>query len=463
MDQPLLISREEAARCLGMSLSHFQRHVQADMPCVRSGQLKLYRRRELEGWADRETDRKGVRRQAERISVLEAHEQFITACHKGIALNKYGRRYTKKSIKDLDSSLNRLPLSISDQFLDEITDPDFQRVIDDFRSETPPLSSSRITSVIGAVRSLSRWAQKRAKLNTKLAGDVQLPADDTTPRDRIATPGEFAFLLDQLEPEDALPWAIAGYATARSQEIEHLDWPEVDFVNDVLLLAEDNEAKKSEAARRIVPMVRQLRERLHAERLRQGQSKSGRVCPPRRADNKSVCLSLNALQKNRFPVWEDLGLEPIGLQDSRHTPRPPGSIMPTSVPRSPPSSWDTKPPSANPTQLRSLWAATPMSSRESSSALAISCSASWMSARPRKRVSPSRSPWTHDVQECEKMPSTFPSAFPLRDSPAGSEFKWLCRAVRGKVDVGLRNRRAQVRILSGALSDPAWECMASST
>lgn len=31
------------------------------------------------------------------------------------------------------------------------------------------------------------------------------------------------------------------------------------------------------------------------------------------------CLSLNALQKRRFPAWEDLDLEPIGLQDSRHT------------------------------------------------------------------------------------------------------------------------------------------------
>lgn len=96
--------------------------------------------------------------------------------------------------------------------------------------------------MIGAARSLSRWAQKRGKLSTKLADDVQLPADDPTPRERIATPGEFAFLLDCLEPEDALPWALAGYATARSQEIEHLDWPEVDFDIDVLLLAEDEEA-----------------------------------------------------------------------------------------------------------------------------------------------------------------------------------------------------------------------------
>jgi integrase len=278
------------------------------MPCVRSGQLKLYRRRELEGWVDRETDRKGVRRQLKGISVGEAHDQFIADCSAGIALNKHGRKYTKKAIKDLDSSLNRLPSWLRDRYLDELEDPDFQRAIDDFKSEQPPLSSSRINSIIGAARSLSRWAQKRGKVTTKLAGDVQLPAEDSTPRDRIATPGEFAYLLDQLEPEDALPWAL-----------EHLDWPEVDFDNDVLLLAEDDEAKKSEAARRIVPMVRQLRVRLYAEWLRQGKPKTGRVCPPRRADNKSGCISLNALQKRRFPVWEDHGLEPIGLQDSRHT------------------------------------------------------------------------------------------------------------------------------------------------
>jgi integrase len=302
-----------------MSLRHFQRHVQAEMPCVRSGQLKLYRRRELEGWVDRETGRKGDCRQLEGTSLGDAQPQFIEACRDGVALNKHGRRYTRKAIRDLDSSLNRLPAWIRDRYLDELEDPDFQRVIDDFRSETPPLSSSRINSIIGASRSLSRWAQKRGKLTTKLADDVQLPADDSTPRGRIATPGEFTYLLDQLKPEDALPWALAAYATARSQEIEHLDWPEVDLDSDVLLLAEDDEAKKSEAARRIVPLVRQLRDRLYAEWLRQGKPKTGRVCPPRRADNRSGCISLNALQKRRFPVWEDLDLKPIGLQDSRHT------------------------------------------------------------------------------------------------------------------------------------------------
>ena len=49
-----LYTREESAAVLGMSLSHFQRHVQPHLKCVYSGQLRLYQPLELERWADRE-------------------------------------------------------------------------------------------------------------------------------------------------------------------------------------------------------------------------------------------------------------------------------------------------------------------------------------------------------------------------------------------------------------------------
>jgi hypothetical protein len=47
-----LLTRREAAQALGMSLSHFQRHVQPNLRCVYSGQLRLYRPKELARWAD---------------------------------------------------------------------------------------------------------------------------------------------------------------------------------------------------------------------------------------------------------------------------------------------------------------------------------------------------------------------------------------------------------------------------
>jgi hypothetical protein len=48
----LLLTRKEAAEALRMSLSHFQRHVQPFIPCVYSGQLRLYRPNDLETWAE---------------------------------------------------------------------------------------------------------------------------------------------------------------------------------------------------------------------------------------------------------------------------------------------------------------------------------------------------------------------------------------------------------------------------
>lgn len=54
MQARLLLTRREAAAALGVSLSHFQRHVQPFLRCVYSGQLRLYRPYDLERWAERE-------------------------------------------------------------------------------------------------------------------------------------------------------------------------------------------------------------------------------------------------------------------------------------------------------------------------------------------------------------------------------------------------------------------------
>ena len=50
--QKLLLTRQEAAASLGMSLRHFERHVQPQVACVYSGQLRQYRPRDLERWVE---------------------------------------------------------------------------------------------------------------------------------------------------------------------------------------------------------------------------------------------------------------------------------------------------------------------------------------------------------------------------------------------------------------------------
>lgn len=316
MERQLLMTRDEAARALNMSLSHFQRHAQGQLPCVRSGRLKLYRRRDLERWIDSEVRTGTARRPAGAVTLAEAHDRFIADCEAGIALNKRGKPYRRNAIVNLDSSLKRLPDATRRKLLDAVGRGELQEAVDDFRREG--LSSSRIASIINAVRSLYRWAVDREKALDDPASLIRLPANDSRERDRVATPGEFAYLLWRLAPEDALPWALAGYGTARAQEIRTLEWPEIDFEQGILLLAADEEARKSEAARRVAPIVRPLRKRLHAEWVRQGRPTTGRTCPPRKRSSSGM-LSLGQLGKRVTGYWEDLGLDPIGLQDSRHT------------------------------------------------------------------------------------------------------------------------------------------------
>jgi hypothetical protein len=73
---------------------------------------------------------------------------------------------------------------------------------------------------------------------------------------------------------------------------------------EVLLLADDDKAHKSMAATRIVPIAKPLRRRLYPEWMRQG---------------RLGMVSLDQPQKPVIPIWEESGLTPIGLQDSRHT------------------------------------------------------------------------------------------------------------------------------------------------
>lgn len=247
------------------------------------------------------------------------HAEFITECREGVARTKKGKRYTKKSITSLDSGLKRVPSPIRDRLMSAVTLGELQTMVDDFLRGPNPLSAERIATIVNAIRSLYRWAIVREKAVENPAAGVAVPVDDSEGEHRIATPAEFARLLDAIPAPDALAWAIAGYTSARHQEIEILDWEDVDFTENAILLAGDEEARKSEAARRIVLMVRQLRVRMLAEWERQGRPRSSPIFKPKRADNRSGTLDLNAVLRRITKKWSDLGLVPITFQDSRHT------------------------------------------------------------------------------------------------------------------------------------------------
>ena len=251
------------------------------------------------------------------LRLREAHERFIAACSEGRALNKHGRRYKRSAWEDIDECLRKHVLPrYGGRRLADLHRSDVQHLVDEL---APKMSGSRVRSIVNALRSLYRWAQDREMVAGDPAARVRLPAMNATPRERVATPREFAALLAALELEDALPYALAAYAMGRLAQIQRLRWRDVDLRLGALEWGVQEEARKSPAARRVVPAVKPLLSLLKRAWIKQGRPGGEElVCPPRRPRPDGL-LHSGGLAARASERWQKRGLEPIGLHECRHT------------------------------------------------------------------------------------------------------------------------------------------------
>jgi integrase len=253
------------------------------------------------------------------IFVKDASKRFIEAMRDGTALSKKGKPYTSQSRKTIEGALNgRVERELADSPLDDVSRGQVQTMIDEMVAER--LSGSRVRNVVNALRSLYNFAIPRDLAVASPIEHILLPAVGEKPRERIATPRELLVLLAPLQPADAVPFALAAYASARSQEVRNLEWPEVDWQAGMLYLADDESYAKSEAARRPFPLIAPLLEILKDEHARQGHPSTGLVCPGRKPGGRnSGLLSTGALYTRADKLWDARKLLPIRLQECRHT------------------------------------------------------------------------------------------------------------------------------------------------
>jgi integrase len=256
-----------------------------------------------------------------RITVAHAIDQFLYAIEDGSALNKRGTPYKPSAAKTLELVLKgRVEPRLGALLLEEVRRGDVQVLVDEMIREG--LSGASVRNVINSLRSLYSYAIARELIESSPTANVLLPAINAKPRDRVATPREFQRLLLALEPADAVPFALAAYATARSQEILSLTWATVDWDAGEIHLADQAQYAKSEAARRVVPLIPQLRRLLNAEWERQGcpTGEDRLVCPGRKPGGRnSGKLSTTALYARADEAWDAGKLRHIRLHECRHT------------------------------------------------------------------------------------------------------------------------------------------------
>ena len=176
-------------------------------------------------------------------------------------------------------------------------------------------------SVVNAIRSLYRWAQDRELVEHDPAARVRLPAMDSKPRDRVATPGEMVTLPDTLPIQDALPYALAAYATARRGEIQHARVEDVDLELEVIYLGADENGRKSRAAQRAVPLVQPLAGLVRRSLMARGRPAGTELlCPGHKPGGRnSGQLSFEALCTRSDKAWRKAGLRRITAHECRHT------------------------------------------------------------------------------------------------------------------------------------------------
>lgn len=253
------------------------------------------------------------------MRVKAAGEAFVRSARDGVALNKHSRRYKPSAVADIESCLNNhIEGEIGRRRLADVRRGDVQRIVDGM--VTDGKSGSRVRSVVNAIRSLYAWAQDRDLAQHDPASRVRLPAMDATPRDRVATAVEMAGLLDALPVLDALPYAIAVYATARRAEIRHLRLDDVDLTLGVIYLGADEGGRKSRAAQRAVPIVRPLASILRRAALARRPDAGELLCPGSKPGGRnSGMLSFEALQTRADDAWDRAKLTRITAHECRHT------------------------------------------------------------------------------------------------------------------------------------------------
>lgn len=250
------------------------------------------------------TIRAGLVPASNSMRVATAVEAFLSAIEAGRALNKHGRPYKPSAIRDLRGAFEGYVLpALGRRRLADLRRSDLQELVDEM---TPDKSGSRVRTVVNAVRSLYAWAQDREHVDHDPALRVRLPAMNATPRDRVATVAEMQTLLDALDPADALPYALAVYATARRAEIRHARVGDVDLDLGAIYLGADERGRKSRAAQRAVPIVKPLAVMLRRDFMRRGRPEpTVLLCPGRKTGGRnSGMLSFEGLQKRVNDIWE---------------------------------------------------------------------------------------------------------------------------------------------------------------
>jgi len=178
---------------------------------------------------------------------------------------------------------------------------------------------STIQTTLMPLRAIYRRAVARGIVEVNPTTGLELPAVRSK-RDRIASPAEAASLIEALPRGDRALWATAMYAGLRRGELMALRWEDIDLGAGLVRVERSWDAKegfiepKSAVGRRTVPIASVLRDYLVEHRVKAAHTE-GLVF----GKTAGEPFSPTAVRERSKAAWQEAGMRPITLHESRHT------------------------------------------------------------------------------------------------------------------------------------------------
>jgi integrase len=273
--------------------------------------------------------RKGTMRAPTKLTLRQAAEEWLEGAKAGTIRKRGGERYKPAVLRGYEADLYRYVLpELGARRLSEIQRGDVQAFAD--RLLEQGRSPSKVLNVLMPLRAIYRRPIARGEIAINPTTQLELPTPEGC-RDRVASPGEAAELLEALPEQDRALWACAFFAGLRRGELRGLRWEDIDFDAGVIHVERGWDEKegpiepKSRKGTRAVPIASVLRAHLAQHKLRSGRS-SNNVVFGSRPDHPFTPTNI---RKRALRAWNQANakrredglpeLEPIGLHECRHT------------------------------------------------------------------------------------------------------------------------------------------------
>ena len=209
------------------------------------------------------------------ITVSAALDELIARIKDGRTLTRSGREYRPATIRSYEHTAEQyLRPMMGHLRLADVRRRDVQDFVDELRSAG--LSASSVHNKLDVLRVMFKLAIDREYVTDTPCRHLRLPAVRHK-RPEIASPEKARKLLEALPLDQVALWAVLFFAGLRIGEARALRWRNVDFEANVIRVEhgwdekEGEQDAKTDAGRRVVPLVGELRVHLAAHKLATGR------------------------------------------------------------------------------------------------------------------------------------------------------------------------------------------------